>query len=290
MAQPAASQAPIGGHSFGGRSTSPSVDVAVDQPVSVLPDPGMVPPVPDEADIAGLSLHEAETAVPVIGNVSSWSFNFQDAPWPVVIGNLSGQFGFSVDFVERPKSTFSYFDDNSYSVNEALDVLNDHLLREGFIIIRNQRNLTVINASNQIPDSMVPFVGIHDLAGLGRNELASVAFPIRNTDPVQAVEEIGQLVSALGQVKPLSDSGRVIITDTGSYLRRLGDLLLQRGIGGKLVESIVYQLSHASAEEIANSINEFLTGQSQQNSGGLLRQRWDPFRIESWLSRRETVC
>ncbi len=260
IALPGVAQPPIpggepslGGHSIGGN------------PLPLIDAPIRVPPVPvfdDTNEVIGEPIRLTPTK-----SASSWSFNFQDAPWPIVIRNLSSQFGFSVDFVEMPASTLTYFDDNSYSVSGALDVLNDHLLKEGFIIIRNEKNLTVINASQQIPDNLVPFVGIHDLHGLGRNELASVAFPIRHSDPLQAVEEISQLVSPLGRVKPLSDSRRVIVTDTGSYLRRLGDLILERGVGGKIIESVVYQLSHASAEEVTNSINQFMTGQASQSNG-----------------------
>jgi type II secretory pathway component GspD/PulD (secretin) len=184
-----------------------------------------------------------------------------------VIRNLAKQFGWSVNFIETPSVTFSYFDENTYTADEALDVLNDHLLQEGFIIIRDAKNISVISATDQIPDSLIPFVSIHDIRNLGRNELASVAFPSRNTDPALAVQEMKQLVSPLGQVKPLTNSGRIIITDTGNYLRRMGDLLLGRGIGGKLTESVVHPLSHASAEEVANSINQFLTGQSAQSAG-----------------------
>ena len=270
--------APAGGYSVNGPDSQPASTIlptvpwtdGVEKRISVFP-----PEHRESIDTEPQSVSSRGPALPPVilkGTESvgqSWSFSFKDAPWPVVIRNLSGQFGFSVDFVETPTSTFTYFDSNTYSVDRALDVLNDHLLKEGFIIVRNERNLTVIGASGEIPDSSVPFVGIHDLDRLGRNELASVAFPIRHADPVQAVQEISQLLSPLGHVKALSDSRRVIITDTGTYLRRLGDLLLERGVGGSIIESVVYQLHHASAEDVASSINQFLTGQSgQQVSGG----------------------
>jgi type II secretory pathway component GspD/PulD (secretin) len=250
---------PNGGHSIGGI-----------KPVRLMP-PVNVPPIPQfEANNIISQEPSPLSEAGMSDGISDlqWSFNFQDAPWPVVIRNLSKQFGFSIDFVETPSSTLTYFDSNSYTVDAALDILNDHLLKEGFIIIRNEQNLTVINASNQIPDNLIPFVGIHDLVRLGRNEVATVAFPVRNTDPNMAVVEVEQLISPLGRVKPLSDSSRVIVTDTGSYLRRIADLLLERGVGQKFVESVVYQLSHASSEEVANSINEFLSGKSQQGGSG----------------------
>ncbi|MCH2213296.1 MAG: hypothetical protein MK110_18500 [Fuerstiella sp.] len=200
----------------------------------------------------------------VVPDPGSWSFNFQDAPWRLVIRNLAKQFGYSVNFVQLPDTVFTYFDDNLYTAREALDVLNDHLLTEGFIIVRNEKNLTVINTTNQVPDNLVPFVTIQDLWSLGRNEVASVAFPVRSANPTVAVQEVTELLSPLGKVQSLSESRRIIVTDTGVYLRRLRDLLLERGIGASLVESMVYPLSHASAEEVAESINDFLSGQTNE--------------------------
>lgn len=261
VAQQPVTSAPL--HRGSGRARTISV---VPQQSDIIDDNRF--PAPNGRQPAVIMPDRARTNVPAPDAPADvgWSFNFQDAPWPVIIRNLAGQFGFSVNFIGSPETTLSYYDENTYTAGEALDVLNDHLLMEGFIIIRNGKNLTVVNATNQIPDSLIPFVGVRDIHRLGRNELASVALPTRNTDPVRAVQEITQLLSPLGQVRSLTDSGRVIVTDTGNYLRRLADLLLARGIGGKLIESVVYPLSHASAEQVANSINQFLTGQSAQSA------------------------
>lgn len=187
-----------------------------------------------------------------------WSFNFQQAPWVVVLRAFAKEAGYSLQVAAEPDGEFTYFDENVYNATEVIDLYNDHLLTSGRVLIRNGNRLTLASATSDIPDNMIPFVAIHQIDGLGRNELASVAIPLRNTDPTLAVQEIQQLQSQLGQVKALTNSGRVIVTDTGSYLRRMRDLLLGSGVAAGDGHASVYQLRHAQAEDVAKAITEFL--------------------------------
>ncbi len=195
-----------------------------------------------------------------------WSFNFQQAPWLVVLRSFAKEAGYSLQVTADPEGEFTYFDENLYSATEVIDLFNDHLLTTGRILIRDGNRLTLTNATSDIPDNMIPFVSIHQIDALGRNELASVAIPLRNTDPNLAVQEIQQLQSRLGQVKALSNSGRVIVTDTGSYLRRMRDLLLGSGVAAGDGHACVYQLKHAQAEDVAKAISEFFN----QSGGGAI--------------------
>ncbi len=196
----------------------------------------------------------------------AWSFNFQDAPWQVVLKNFAMSAGFSIQFVSEPTGTFSYYDEKRYSVREAIDIFNDYLLQRSFILIRDDTKLTVASTAKQIPDNLVPYVSIHQLKILGRNELASIALPLQNTDG--AAEEIQQLLSLVGRVRTLSNSGRVIVTDTGTYLRRIRDLMLGSGIAAGNVDTVVVQLRHSLADDVADAINNFLSGNTGDQPQG----------------------
>ena len=192
-----------------------------------------------------------------------WSFNFQNAPWTIVLRTFAREAGFTLQMAADPIGEFTYFDENRYVVTEVLDVFNDSLMATGQILVRDGNRLTLTNATADIPGNLIPFVPIQQIDILGRNELASVAIPLRNADVNQAVEEIRELQSPIGQVKALSNSGRVIVTDTGSYLRRMRDLLLGSGVAAGDGQAYVYQLKHAQAEDVAKAITDFL------NQGGL---------------------
>ena len=115
-----------------------------------------------------------------------------------VLRSFAKEAGFSLQAVVEPQGEFTYFDENLYNATEVLDLFNDHLMSEGQIVVRDGNRLTLINATAEIPGNLIPFVPIHQIDALGRNELATVAIPLRNADPSQAVEEVRQLQSPIG--------------------------------------------------------------------------------------------
>lgn len=197
-----------------------------------------------------------------------WSFNFKNAPWQTVLRSFAREAGYSLQLAAPTDGEFSYFDEGLYTATEALDLFNDYLLQSGRILIRSERRLTLANATSAIADNLIPYVSIQQIDGLGRNELASVAIPLRGGDMAQAVAEVLELKSGVGQVKPLTNSGRIIVTDTGQYLRRIRDLLLGSGVAAGDEHSFVYQLKHAQAEEVAKAITEFLSSNGGAAGGG----------------------
>lgn len=207
----------------------------------------------------------------VFGSDSMWRFHFQNAPWGVVLRNFARFSNLALILEQEPTGTFSYYDERSYSVIDALDILNDHLLRQGSLLVRNENKLTLVTSTNGLRDGIVPFVPLRAIPTLGRNELVTVAFPIRAGAGQQVVAEVQQLISPLGTVMPLSNSGRIIVTDTGASLRRLKDLMSGSGLAATEVERYVIRLRNSKAQEIATAINQRLGsgGGSAGNSEGI---------------------
>ena len=204
------------------------------------------------------------SARPISGRVQvasqRWEFNFHNAPWLLVLRSFAQEFGLTLQIAAETEGLFSFYDERLLDATETMDILNDALLPTGRILIRDGERLTLVDASEAIPGNMVPFVSMNQIDSLGRNELATVAIPLKAVDSMQTVEEVGQLQSPLGQVRVLSSAGRVIVTDTGSYLRRMRDLLLGSGLAAGDQLARVYQLRHARAEDVATAISNFLSG------------------------------
>lgn len=197
-----------------------------------------------------------------------WTFNFQNATWLLVLRAYAKEFGLALQISTETDGMFSYYDEKPLNATETLDILNDALLASGRILIRDQQRLTLVNATEEIPGNIVPFVSIHHIDTLGRNELATVAIPLRGPDAEQTIAEIGQLQSTLGQVRVLTSAGRVVVTDTGSYLRRMRDLLLGSGLAAGDQHAHVYQLKNARAEDVAKAITDFLNAGSAAGATG----------------------
>lgn len=111
-----------------------------------------------------------------------WEFNFQNSPWLAVLRAYAQEFGFTLHLSAPTDGLFSFYEERLLDATESLDILNDALLATGRILIRDQQRLTLVSATAEIPGNMIPFVSIHHLDSLGRNELATVAIPLRGPD------------------------------------------------------------------------------------------------------------
>src|SRR4029453_11456191 len=105
------------------------------------------------------------------------SFNFHQAPWADVLKLFAEANGLTLDLIDVPPGTFTYFDRTEYSPAEALDVLNGPLLQRGYILVRRKNFLvskTIDNGAQDIPPNLVPVIRKPDLPSRGKNELLSV--------------------------------------------------------------------------------------------------------------------
>ncbi|MFN7770808.1 MAG: secretin N-terminal domain-containing protein, partial [Planctomycetaceae bacterium] len=169
------------------------------------------------------------------------SFKFQFAPWDQVLKLFAETAQLSLDMNEVPTGTFNYYDDREYTVPEALDILNGYLLRKGFVLIFRDRFLVVWNLDDPPPPNLVPQVTPEELPKRGKNELMSIVIPLKGTDPKTAAEDIKELIGPQGKVIPLPKINRLFVTDIGSNLRKIFDLL--EGLG--------------NVEESKNSFRQF---------------------------------
>lgn len=198
-----------------------------------------------------------------------WQFNFQNAPWPIVIRNFAKQNGMALQMLSEPTGTFTFVDQRPYPASEALDLLNDYLISEGFLLIRNGNKLTSITAGGPIQEGIVPFVPMRQIEILGRNELASVAIPIRATDAAMVMNEVQSLLSRVGRAQVVSNSSRLVITDTGAYLRRARDIIGGYGLAASDVQTVVVHLKNTTADNMSSTISAHL-GISLGASSGVI--------------------
>ncbi len=153
------------------------------------------------------------------------SFNFRYAPWTEVLRLFARESGLSLDLLDVPPGTFSYFDQKSYTPNDALDVLNGYLLPKGFVLVHRDDFLVCLNIDDPIPPNLIPHVKPEDLVNRGRNELLTVTFPLEGLDASQIAAEVNEVKGPQGSVVALTSQNSILVTDIGSNLRRIDEML-----------------------------------------------------------------
>jgi type II secretory pathway component GspD/PulD (secretin) len=163
---------------------------------------------------------DGEQEPPVAGD-KQLTFTFRYQPWQEVLDWFAEQAGLSLVMEAPPSGTFNYSDSRSYSVPQALDVINGVLLTKGHSLVRSGHMLVLVNLEDGIPPNLVPDVPLGELDQRGEYELIRVLFPVWSISPDQAAEEVQPLLGPQGKVVTLPQARQIQVTETAGRLRTI---------------------------------------------------------------------
>ncbi len=186
---------------------------------------GITPPQPVGPAVVdfGVDLLAESTVGPEGGQ--SVSFNFQNAPWNDVLKLFARIAGHTLDMQSTPPGTFTYFDKQTYTPTEALDILNGYLLQRGYLLVRRDQFLIVANISQGIAPNLVPTVEVDELTQRGRNELVRTVFVVEQMRAAEVVEDVRSLLGPQGSVTAMGTTNRLVVTGLAQNLLRVQRLL-----------------------------------------------------------------
>ncbi|MCS7303942.1 MAG: hypothetical protein NZ602_02380 [Thermoguttaceae bacterium] len=148
-------------------------------------------------------------------------FNFRYQPWKDVLEWFAQQAGLSLIMDDPPKGTFNYTDDKAYSPSEAIDLLNSVLQTKGYVLVRRNRMLMVINLENGIPPLLIDTIPVEELDRRGTYEVVSVLFQLQKLTPEEIEGEVQKMIGPQGSVISLPKSRQLLVTETVGRLRAI---------------------------------------------------------------------
>lgn len=221
--------------------------------------------VSDDPPVAEASESGKDDAVEI-------AFNFHEAPWTDVLRLFTDAAGLTLHLRETPPGFFTYYDRRSYTPTEALDVMNRYLLQDGFILVRHDRFLTVLDVNKGIPPNLIETVPVESLTRRGATELLRVSLPLGDRDAATAAEEIRGLLGPQGTVVPLASAGSVVVTDIAANLRRVQHLLEPPPVVADAELTFrSFPLVHVDAESAASMVRSLFSvsvGMTNLSAGG----------------------
>jgi type II secretory pathway component GspD/PulD (secretin) len=202
------------------------------------------------------------------------SFNFRYAPWADVLKLFAEAANLTLDLNDVPPGTFNYYDDKTYTVTEAMDVLNGYLLPKGYVLIRRNRFLVSLNIDNGIPPTLIPTITVDELPQRGANELLIVDVPLEGFEADKIVGEVKELTGPWGKVAAMKNTNSLNIMDTGSNISRIIRLLkMGTPIDNKETSFRAVPLKFITAAEAERfvrrhfGLNPVVTTQTQMQNG-----------------------
>ena len=202
------------------------------------------------------------------------AFNIVGQPWEAVLQWLSDASALSLDWQELPGDSLNLITTHEYTMEQARDLINRHLLMRGFTMIVNGEVMSIVRTKDLNP-AMVVRVTPKELDTLADHTICKVSFNLDWLVADEAVEELKPMLSSAGQIHKLSKTNRLEVLDTAISLRHIWELIQdeQSETGDdQLVRA--FRLEHRRAEDVIRLLRELLklqppAGEKPEGGGGM---------------------
>ena len=186
-------------------------------------------------------------------------FSFSRQPWPAILEWLARVSHLSLDWQELPADYLNLQTQRDYTLEEARDLINHHLLARGFTMLKSGEMLTVVNVS-KLNAAMVPRVEPEELHSRLASEFVKVSFPLKWILAEKAVEELKPMLSSNGKLTALKELNRIEALDTARNLQDIYELLQQTQTEDVSTTTLVreFRLEHRRAADVVLLVEAIL--------------------------------
>ncbi len=166
----------------------------------------------------------------------TFKFEARDLPWDKALDILAGEAQVPWTGSYKPGGSFNIGGTpKEYTVAEVLDLMNDSLKTQKYILIRRPDSIMVISSEDPqgINPDLIPRIKVDDLEvdllpsrqKHGRTELAQVIFPLNTLTREEAERDIKTVLGPFGKTATIAKGDKLLVTDTVGNLRRAKKLL-----------------------------------------------------------------
>jgi hypothetical protein len=194
--------------------------------------------------------------------------NFRGAQIDQVLNYLSDAAGFIIELDTRVSGTVDVFSAHPVSKDEAVQLLNSVLNKNGYAAIREGRRLRIMTKDNAMRGQIPVIIG-NDPANIPMNdEIVTQIIPIRYVQARQLIIDLSSLTQSPSIIA--NDAGNsIIVTDTQANIHHLVELV--KAIDGSAEDVTVvkpFHLQYHDPVEVANLITSVYADQSNGQGGG----------------------
>src|SRR5450759_1943983 len=190
-------------------------------------------------------------------NSNELRLNFRNVPLEMVLNYLSDAAGFIIVLDTPVKGNVSVISSHPMTRDEAVDLLNAVLNKNGYAAIRNGRTLTILD-KNDAKTRNIPVKTSNDPDSIPNNaEIVTQIIPIRFVEARQLVTDLSSFVSPQATIVANEAGNSIVVTDTQSNIRHLTEIIkaIDSSAEGE-TEIRVFHLTHASPTDVANELSQ----------------------------------
>lgn len=193
------------------------------QPEPVAPAPAPAPAPVEAQPVAPVAPVAAVPAAPQPAPVKI-AFNFMNAPYEQVMDFVARQTGLPViKEAPLPDAPVTFISASTYTLDEALDVLNRMLFMHGLQVRRDANFLLVTKIEDMKPFGPVGQGKVPD--GVGSSQIVTVVVMLQNASAAPLADQLKPLVTKVGGITPLPTQNALVIVDTAAQCERLREVI-----------------------------------------------------------------
>lgn len=185
-------------------------------------------------------------------------FNFHGQPWADVLEWLAAVSAMSLDWQELPGDYLNLVTQREYTIPEARDLINRHLLARGYTLLIHGEVLSVVKIEKLNP-GLVPRVDPEELGKLLPHDYVKVSFPLDWLISERAVEELKPMLSPNAKLTPLKNTNRLEAIDAAINLQEVY-ALLKREQSDEPQQKLIkeFKLNHSRPADVIDQLKSLL--------------------------------
>src|SRR5260221_597176 len=200
--------------------------------------------------------------------------NFRGVSLDTVLSYLSDAAGFIIVLETKVEGKVDVWSNQPLSKDEAVNLLNSILNKNGYAAIRNGRTLTIMSRDEAKKRDIPVKVSGNASTIPKTDEMVTQIIPVKHAIASQLTANLQPLLGTYAEMTPNESANSLIITATETDVKRMTEIInaLDESISGTSTLK-VFPLRYADAKELANVIKELFaptqpTGGGGNNRGG----------------------
>lgn len=186
--------------------------------------------------------------------------NFRGASLDLVLNYLSEAAGFIIVLDTKVNGKIDAWSNQPLSKDEAVDLLNSVLNRNGYAAIRHGRTLTIVN-KDEAKTKDIPVILESDPDKIPKtDEMVTQIMPVKFIEVAQLLKDLQPLVATATTMSANEAGNSIIMTDTRANINRVAQIIRAIDQGAEDVTEVrVFHLEFADPSEMATLLGSLFS-------------------------------
>jgi hypothetical protein len=191
-------------------------------------------------------------------------FNFRGAPLEMVLNYLSEAAGFVIVLETDVKGKVDMWSNQPLDREEAVELLNGVLTKNGYTALRNGRTLTIVSRDDARRRNIPVHSGGNPTEIPQSDEIVTQIIPVRYISAAPLARDLQPLLAPQATLSANEGGNALVLTDTQNNIRRMAEIVRALDTAIASVSAVrVFSLEHADAKSLATVINQLFAPQQE---------------------------